>query len=80
MEKLDYLEDIGISGDGGSIWLSPFYESGGRDLGYDVVNHTAVDGDFGTMQDMEELLEELDKRGEEPESDLANFEHDILLL
>ena len=80
MEKLDYLEDIGISGDGGSIWLSPFYESGGRDLGYDVVNHTAVDGDFGTMQDLVELLEELDKRGEEPESDLANFEHDILLL
>ena len=29
------------------------------------------------MQDMEELLEELDKRGEdmEPRSELANFEH-----
>ena len=65
MEKLDYLEELGISGDGdtGSIWLSPFYQSGGRDLGYDVINHTEVGPQFGSQDDLMELLTELERRG-----------------
>ena len=67
MEKLDYLEGLGISGDGdtGSIWLSPFYECGGRDLGYDVINHTQVDSIFGTQEDLDDFLAELESRGKE---------------
>ena len=63
-EKLDYLENLGISGDDdGSIWLSPFYNSSRRDLGYDVINHMEVDSMFGSMKDLNELLLELDTRG-----------------
>ena len=63
MDSLDYLEELGISGDTGSIWLSPFYKSGGRDLGYDVINHTEVAKEVGTQEDLSELLLELEKRG-----------------
>jgi len=35
--KLDYLEYLGVD----TIWLSAFYEYGGRDMGYDWLNHTA---------------------------------------
>lgn len=61
-KKLDYLNSIGITKDQ-SVWLSPFYEFGGIDMGYDVTNHTKVDPRFGTEEDLEELLLELDKRG-----------------
>ena len=56
---MDYISDLDVD----SVWLSPFYEDGGLDYGYDVVDHKAVDPDFGTMENLEELLKEFEKRG-----------------
>ncbi len=58
-EKIDYLEYLGAD----SIWLSPFYEYGDADMGYDWTNHTKVDLRFGSEDDLNLLLTELDRRG-----------------
>ena len=51
-DKLDHIQSLGVD----SIWLSPFYEFGKIDMGNDVKNHTAVDEDFGTQQELDELF------------------------
>ena len=41
-----------------AIWLSPIYPSPGRDLGYDVTDHTRVDPLLGTEEDFDRLIAE----------------------
>ena len=57
--KLGYLEDLGIT----AIWLLPFYPSDRRDDGYDVRDYTAVDPDYGSMEDFRAFLAEAHRRG-----------------
>ena len=57
--KLDYLKDLGVD----YLWLTPFFPSPQRDNGYDVADYRAVDPRFGTMEDLETLIREADKRG-----------------
>lgn len=57
---MDYISALDVD----SVWLSPFYLGGGLDFGYDVVDHEKVDPDFGTMEQLEELLKAFEKRGE----------------
>lgn len=52
IEKLPYLEELGID----MVWLNPFYPSPQRDNGYDVSDYTAINPDFGTMADFEEMI------------------------
>ncbi|MGO0042315.1 alpha,alpha-phosphotrehalase [Streptococcus suis] len=52
IEKLPYLKELGID----MIWLNPFYPSPQRDNGYDISDYTAVNPDFGTMADFEEMV------------------------
>ena len=59
IERLDYLEKLGIDG----IWLSPVCRSPQVDNGYDISDYCAIDPMFGTMADMEELIREGKKRG-----------------
>ena len=59
IEKLDYLQTLGI----GAIWLSPVYKSPNDDNGYDISDYEDIMDEFGTMADMEELIDEADKRG-----------------
>jgi glycosidase len=56
--KLDYLQLLGID----IIWLSPVYQSPNDDNGYDISNYYDIMSDFGTMDDMERLIEETKKR------------------
>lgn len=57
--KLDYLQDLGID----IVWLQPVYVSPQNDNGYDVADYVQIDPAFGTMEDFEELIRELKKRG-----------------
>lgn len=58
ISKLDYLNDLGID----VIWLSPVYQSPMDDNGYDISDYQAIAPEFGTMDDMRELLDEANKR------------------
>ncbi|SDZ79027.1 alpha-glucosidase [Thalassobacillus cyri] len=59
ISKLDYLKELGID----VIWLSPVYESPNDDNGYDISDYQDIMAEFGTMQDFDELLEEVHNRG-----------------
>ncbi len=52
IEKIPYLKELGID----MVWLNPFYPSPQRDNGYDVSDYTAVNPEFGTMADFEEMV------------------------
>ena len=58
ISRLDYLSYLGID----TIWLSPVYESPNDDNGYDISDYQAIMAEFGTMADMEQLIEEAKKR------------------
>ncbi len=59
IQKLDYLKDLGVD----ILWLSPCYPSPLADEGYDISDYYNIDPRFGTMEDMDELIEEAKKRG-----------------
>jgi maltose alpha-D-glucosyltransferase / alpha-amylase len=52
-EKLDYLQWLGID----CIWLLPFYSSPLRDGGYDISDFTNIHPDYGTVDDVQELID-----------------------
>ena len=56
--KLDYLKELGID----IVWISPIYQSPFVDQGYDISDYYALDPAFGTMEDMDLLLDEAKKR------------------
>lgn len=58
LAKLDVLKDLGV----GILWLSPVYQSPQKDNGYDIADYCAIDPLFGTMEDMDRLIAEADKR------------------
>ena len=58
ISKLDYLKELGVD----IIWLSPIYCSPLADQGYDISDYYNIDPRFGTMEDMDKLLEEANKR------------------
>lgn len=59
ISKLDYLKDLGI----GIIWLSPVYKTANADYGYDVADYYSINPEYGTMADMEHLIEEAKRKG-----------------
>lgn len=58
-EKLDYLQFLGVD----YIWITPIFRSPQNDNGYDVENYYEIDPLFGTMNDLEELIEKAGIRG-----------------
>ncbi|MCG2036100.1 alpha-glucosidase [Staphylococcus epidermidis] len=59
IEKLDYLENLGIY----VIWLSPMYPSPNDDNGYDISDYKGIMSEFGTMNDFDQLLSSIHQRG-----------------
>lgn len=58
-QKLDYLQDLGVT----AIWCSPFYDSPNDDNGYDIRDYQKIMAEFGTMEDFDKLLDEIHARG-----------------
>lgn len=58
-EKLDYLQDLGVT----AIWLLPFYPSPQKDDGYDISDYENVNPAFGKLSDFKYFLREAKKRG-----------------
>lgn len=70
IEKLDYLKSFGV----GAIWITPVYKSPMVDNGYDIADYCSIDESYGTMDDMDELIHEAEKRGIKIVMDLV-FNH-----
>jgi maltose alpha-D-glucosyltransferase/alpha-amylase len=58
-EKLDYLQDLGVT----AIWLLPFYPSPLRDDGYDIANYLDVNPAYGTLADFKRFVRAAHERG-----------------
>ena len=58
-EKLDYLQELGIS----AIWLMPFFPSPLRDDGYDISDYRSVHPSYGTLEDVQLFLRAARDRG-----------------
>lgn len=57
--RLDYLADLGVD----VIWLSPVFRSPQDDNGYDISDYRDIEPMFGTLDDMDELLNQAHSRG-----------------
>ena len=58
IEKLDYLQFLGVD----YIWMTPFFKSPLHDNGYDISDYLSIDPVFGSMEDVEALIAQADKR------------------
>ena len=58
-QKLDYLQELGIS----AIWLMPFFPSPLRDDGYDIADYYSVHSSYGTLDDFRKFLKAAHDRG-----------------
>ncbi|HLH73542.1 MAG TPA: maltose alpha-D-glucosyltransferase, partial [Chloroflexota bacterium] len=58
-EKLDYLQDLGIT----ALWLLPFYPSPLKDDGYDIADYVNVHPSYGNLRDFKIFLREAHRRG-----------------
>jgi glycosidase len=56
-EKLDYLQDLGVTG----LWLMPIHPSPSYH-GYDVTDYYSINPEYGTLDNFKRLLAEAKKR------------------
>ncbi len=59
MQKLDYLQDLGVT----CLWVLPFFPSPLRDDGYDIADYMSVHPGYGTLQDFQAFLDAAHDRG-----------------
>ena len=59
IQKLDYLEDLGVN----ALWLLPFYPSPLKDDGFDITEYCDIHPDYGTLKDFKLFLKEAHQRG-----------------
>jgi oligo-1,6-glucosidase len=59
LQRLDHLADLGVD----VLWLSPVYPSPQADNGYDISDYQGIDPLFGTLEQLDELIEALHRRG-----------------
>lgn len=59
LSKLDYIKTLGVD----IIWLSPMYDSPQEDMGYDISDYNSVYPPYGTLADMDKLIEGCHSRG-----------------
>ncbi|TPX11581.1 uncharacterized protein E0L32_007792 [Thyridium curvatum] len=59
LSEIDYLHELGVD----CIWLSPVFESPQKDMGYDVSDYQKIYAPYGTVEDVDALLEACHARG-----------------
>ncbi|EGV62471.1 alpha-D-glucosidase (maltase) (alpha-amylase) (MALT) (MAZS) [Yamadazyma tenuis] len=59
VSKLDHIKNLGAD----IIWLSPMYDSPQNDMGYDISDYESVYPKYGTLEDMDILIDQIHKRG-----------------
>jgi alpha-glucosidase len=59
IQKLDYLQDLGVD----ALWLSPHYPSPLYDCGYDITDYTGIAPEYGTLEDFKRFLNGAHQRG-----------------
>ena len=59
LEHLDHIAGLGVD----VVWLSPVYRSPQADNGYDISDYQSVDPLFGTLDDLDALIEAVHARG-----------------
>ncbi|HCM87370.1 MULTISPECIES: glycoside hydrolase family 13 protein [Enterococcus] len=58
IQRLDYLAFLGVD----ALWLSPVYSSPNDDNGYDISDYEAIGFEYGSMADMDRLIQEAAQR------------------
>jgi maltose alpha-D-glucosyltransferase/alpha-amylase len=58
MQKLDYLQDLGVT----AIWLLPFYPSPLKDDGYDIADYYTINPTYGDITKFKHFLREAHRR------------------
>lgn len=58
-EKIEYFKYLGVE----YLWITPFFSSPQKDNGYDVSNYYTIEPMYGTMEDVEELIQKADQAG-----------------
>lgn len=59
IQRLDHLQALGVTG----LWLMPVTQSQDRDHGYATTDFRAIERDYGSLADFDELLREAHRRG-----------------
>ncbi|KAF9891603.1 alpha-glucosidase mal12 [Aspergillus nanangensis] len=59
IEKIPYLHSLGVD----VVWLSPMYDSPMHDMGYDISDYEKVLPAYGSVADVEKLIEACHQRG-----------------
>ena len=59
IDKLDYLEELGVT----ALWLLPFYPSPLKDDGYDISDYTDIQAAYGNLSDFRTFINEAHRRG-----------------
>lgn len=58
ISRLDYLKSLGVN----VLWSSPILKSPQADMGYDIADYKTIDHRYGTLEDVDHLIAELQKR------------------
>ena len=57
--KLEYIKDLGAD----AIWFSPLYVSPQKDYGYDIADYRNINPEYGTLDDLKEVLKKAHSLG-----------------
>ncbi|KAI1077991.1 glycoside hydrolase family 13 protein [Whalleya microplaca] len=59
ISEIEYLHELGVD----VVWLSPVFESPQTDMGYDVSDYQKIYAAYGTVEDVDTLVEACHARG-----------------
>lgn len=59
ISRLDYIASLGVD----AIWVSPFFKSPMKDFGYDISDYRDIDPIFGTLEDLDRLIDRAHAKG-----------------